>query len=398
MKKIIRRGAAVAVAVVLTGCASMGLDFSQWADSYGKAVEKTQNENLLLNMVRAAYNQPLYFTSIPVVRGNGQVTAGASLSATLYNSQTTTPNYASPGATFTASSGFGFDMASLDNAEFVTGLLTPISPATVHYYVSQGIPRELLFHLFIERIDIIGKTETTSYQNDQNSKTYAKFVETLGAFLDMGLRTESSNITMPFGPPLSAQAFNSGLPAIVQGAAAGMQVVPKPGPTGTEYQLVKQMRSAKFCFARTPASEKVVGAAAFCGSEQSADDAGNRYYTFQYGGASLAFVVRSTRDIFNYLGNEIYKQAEKKGAPGLSLRTQESKEYNHLGHGEQLLVVKKNAPTSDDLVRVDYRGDSYSVPRGTEGHSAMVFTLMSQIVTLSKAVNLIPASTPVLVR
>ena len=65
--------------LVLAGSLSLGacestVDFSQWASGYNRAVERTHNENLVLNMVRAAYNRPMHFATISVVRGNGQAT------------------------------------------------------------------------------------------------------------------------------------------------------------------------------------------------------------------------------------------------------------------------------------------------------------------------------------
>lgn len=400
MIRTLRRLAAIVCAASVSACSTVGVDFSDWAAGYGKAVEKTQNENLLLNMVRAAYNQPLYFTTIPVVRGNGQLTANAGIVANYLQSvpagQST--GSVSPSVGLAVTSGFGFDMASLDNAEFVTGLLTPISPATVHFYVVQGVPRELLFHLFIDRIEIVGKTSTTTYVNDPTNKDYPDFVKALRAFLDGGLTTESGVATVPYGPPLNAQAVSQGLPAIMQGAAAGLQLMPVPGASGTEYQLVKFEKTARFCFMRNAYSEKVVRPDAFCGAKAKQGDNGTQGNSFDYQGSSLSLVVRSTRDVFNYLGNQIYMQAQNASAPTLMLTTAESKDYNYLNHGDQLLVVKKNQPQPNDMVRVEYRGDTYSVPTGAEGNSALVFTLMAQIVTLSKAVNLIPASTPVLVR
>lgn len=413
MIKSMRRVAAALCCLSLGACSTMGVDFSDWASAYGKAVEKSQNENLLLNMVRSAYNQPLYFTTIPVVRGNGSVTPGATWSATYGAVGAYAPkafNWMSsgvgqvassvtPGASLSISAGFSFDMASLDNAEFVTGLLTPITPNTVHFYVTQGIPRELLFHLFIERIEIAGKGGTTLLVNDPLHKSYNQFVETLEAFLNLGMTTENKTIQIPVGPTLTQQMVGQALPSLVQGAGAGFQLAPVKRDSGTEYQIQRVINTARFCFKREPGNEAILGDGAFCGGSATRKEVGEAdAHTFDYDGASLSIVIRSTRDVFNYLGNQIYNQTERKRAEPFVLRTTEARDYNYLGHGDQLLVVRKNQSASNDLVRVEYRGETYSVPAGTEGHSALLFTIMAQLVTLSKAVNLIPASTPVLVR
>lgn len=413
MISITRWTSALLSAALLSGCSTMSVDFSDWAGVYSKAVEKAQNENLLMNMVRAAHQQPLYFTTIPVVSGSGSVSAGASLNAGYGPAANYTPrlfnwltnpaaSQVSPGLNLGVQSGFNFNMASLDNAEFLTGLLTPISPSAMHFYTSQRIPRELLFHLFIERVDLVGKTQTDSFVNDPTQKNYSKFIETLNLLLELGITTESGAFAVPVGPPITAEALSrGGVPALIQGATSGLQFAPVSGATGMEYQLQKWQSAVTFCFKRSPSNEKLLGASAFCndpGKTRPASANQNQTFTFQYADKSLAIVIRSTREIFNYLGSQIYMQIQEKSGTPLTLRSQEAKDLNYMKLGDQLLVVKKNQTRSDDLYRVEYRGDTYSVPAQGPGYTPLVFTILSQVVTLSKAVNLIPASAPVLVR
>jgi hypothetical protein len=108
--------------------------------------------------------------------------------------------------------------------------------------------------------------------------------------------------------------------------------------------------------------------------------------------------IRSTRDVFNYLGNLIYQQAEDSTRFNLVLQSKEAKAYNYLGGGDEMLVVLKNQARSDDLVHVEYRGATYSIPVAHQGNSALVFTVVSQILNLSKSVNLIPTTSAVVVR
>ena len=116
------------VALGLGGCQSM-VDFSDWAQGYDKAVEKARNQGILLNMVRAAYNDPLHFSTIAVVRGTVRSRRPCQPP---YPSAPAPPAMLRPTKSLTAgvsiSEGFNFDMASLDNAEFMKGLLTPIAP------------------------------------------------------------------------------------------------------------------------------------------------------------------------------------------------------------------------------------------------------------------------------
>src|SRR5690242_17969349 len=99
-------------ALAVSGCESL-VDFSDWAAGYDKAVERTHNENVLINMVRAAYNRPLHFATIAVVRGNGQVSPAVSGTFPFVNFSAPPRSGATLTPSIGVSSGFNFDLASL---------------------------------------------------------------------------------------------------------------------------------------------------------------------------------------------------------------------------------------------------------------------------------------------
>lgn len=402
---------ALVAALALGGC-SQSVSISEWASGYDKAMETASNENMLLNMVRAAYNQPMHFATIAVVRGNGQATPTVGASALLYfrhfldlGAASQASSYLTPSASLSVTGGFNFDMASLDNSEFVSGLLTPISPTTVNYYVSQGIPRELLFDLLIDRVKIADGTHSDTYVNDPNSNKYKDFLATLQNLLALGLTTENVQDTVPVGPPLTTNdAKNPQLLSAI--AQAGLLLVPHGK---NEYQIMKPVQSARFCFTgggpdmpRLPASALCQGVTQRVPPPAQGPQGTQNFATGStmpgFENASLAVTIRSTRDVFNYLGNLIYQEAEDNDPVHLVMQTKEAKEYNYLNKGDELLVVKKNQVRSDDLVHVEYRGATYSIPDNHQGNSALVFTVVSQILNLSKSVNLIPTTSAVVVR
>lgn len=409
----LRKAAVVTAGLLLAGC-SQSVTISEWAAGYDKAMETASNENMLINMVRAAYNQPMHFATVAVVRGNGQVTNSIGTGATLYFRHfldvgaASSSSYLTPSASFSVSGGFNFDMASLDNSEFVAGLLTPISPTTVHYYVSQGIPKELLFNLLIDRVEISDSGHTNTYVNDPNDENYKDFLITLQNLLALGLTTENIQDTVPFGPLLSAaDVKNPQLLAAI--APAGILPMPVGVGPNAQYQLVKPVQTARFCFTggtpdlpKLPDSalcqnvKKQAPATAVEAQGQQKFNAGSAMPGFE--NASLAVTIRSTRDVFNYLGNLIYQQAEDTTPARLVLQSKEAKAYNYLGKGNDMLVVLKNKARNDDLVHVEYRGATYSIPVDRQGNSALVFTVVSQILNLSKSVNLIPTTSAVVVR
>ncbi|MBM3537489.1 MAG: hypothetical protein FJX55_06605 [Alphaproteobacteria bacterium] len=401
------RALTIVGALAVSACQSL-VDFSDWAAGYDKAVERTHNENVLINMVRAAYNRPLHFATIAVVRGNGQVSPAiqgffpfVNFSAPARSGATLTPSIG-------VTSGFNFDLASLDNSEFITGLLTPISPATVHFYVMQGIPRELLFSLFIERVTITANNRTETYINDPNDPRYDAFVATLQNLLELGFTTENPQIMMPFGPALTTQEAKD--PLRLQAAAqAGLILQPTPVGSEVHYQLMRAINYPRFCFTGGAPNMPRLPQSVMCGSLDApgagaAPQPGSQQ-NFQSGSgiagfenASLSVVIRSTRDVFNFVGNLIYQQVERPVPHRLILTSQEAKNYNYLGRGDELIVVRKNQTRPGDLVRVDFEGNTYSIPAENQGNSALVMSVIQQILNLSKSVNLIPTTSAVVVR
>jgi hypothetical protein len=398
---------AATAALSLGGCSDM-VDFSSWSSGYDKAIERSHNENMLLNMVRASQNQPLHFTTVAVVRGNGQISPSFNILGTLPFRRFTDfarngAELSSVGPSLSVSGGFNFDMASLDNAEFIAGLLTPIRPATVNYYVGQGIPRELLFNLLIERISITDAGRTDIFHNDPARPDFPQFQAVLGNLLKLGLTTEDLSRVVPFGPPLSA-ADARNTEHLVAAAKAGLILSPAPGGT---FQLMSPVISARFCFDLPPGAPALPPGALCRGDKSDESASGSQAGEHKMAGgagmagyqnASVTINIRSARDVFNYLGSLIYLQAANPGEARVPLTTQEARDYNFLKRGDDLIVVRKNNSREDDLVKVEYRGDTYSIPFEKQGNSALVFSVVGQILTLNKAINLIPNTSAVVVR
>ena len=119
-----------------------------------KAIQKTTEQNLLLNIVRSSRNQPLHFTSISGVSGSTDFDVGSANIFSPFN-QLFSWSRAEVGASgtlntpsFTQTSSVG--VSPLNTSEFLSGLLTQLSPTTISFYTAQGIPKELLLHLVID--------------------------------------------------------------------------------------------------------------------------------------------------------------------------------------------------------------------------------------------------------
>jgi hypothetical protein len=138
--------------------------------SYNLAVEKAQNEMLLLNVLRAAKHQPMYLTDLSKITGSIKRDLTASLSHP-FGSLHRGPGaneVATPGMTYSVNP--TFDVNILNTQDFIRGFLAPVSPDEFAYYWAQDYPPNLLLHLFVLRVDIKstdikGNTTITTYSN-----------------------------------------------------------------------------------------------------------------------------------------------------------------------------------------------------------------------------------------
>ena len=64
----------LALFLSLTGC-QKAVDFSSFSEGYDKAIEKTANQNVFLNIVRSAYQKPMHFASVLGVFGTSSLSS-----------------------------------------------------------------------------------------------------------------------------------------------------------------------------------------------------------------------------------------------------------------------------------------------------------------------------------
>ena len=214
---MLRRGvfvAAVAFAsLALAGCAIVD-KYSNRAVEYNLQAEKTQQQNLLLNIIRASLRRPMQFTGLQSITGtasaSGSVTGGYTnlhqtpvaqdLGAALagISNQAIGRGVTGTGSsTASMSGGPTFVVPVLDTQEFYQGILNPVSHQIIDYYVQQGFPPQVLFALFVASVEII-ETEGAgcdrfTFRNDvRNDLRFGQF-EALGDYL-LSSRSEERRV------------------------------------------------------------------------------------------------------------------------------------------------------------------------------------------------------------
>ncbi|HEX9444933.1 MAG TPA: hypothetical protein VGA73_12475, partial [Candidatus Binatia bacterium] len=138
----------------LSGCVASTMITSR-AVGYNKVVEDTNNQTLLLNVVRASYRHPMYFTGLTLLRGSQSVQAGTGNVTVPFGGDAPSTYIVNPNLNLTINP--SYDVGVLDTKEFMSGITTPVEMKTLKYYWDQGWPRQMLLFLFVRQIDEAGK-------------------------------------------------------------------------------------------------------------------------------------------------------------------------------------------------------------------------------------------------
>ena len=142
----------LALVSLLSGCGPLDV-YAFRAIEYNFEAEETQNQVILLNIVRSALHRPMEFTEITNIVGSNSASGTTSFSFPVGFRLPTGVTTGSAGATIGGSTTFTIPV--LDTQDFYQGLLNDIQPSLVAYYLQTTfVSKELLFNLFVENIAI----------------------------------------------------------------------------------------------------------------------------------------------------------------------------------------------------------------------------------------------------
>lgn len=407
-------GLSVAAVLTLTGCKAIGPDFNDMTAAYTGSMEVHQRNTILINIMRAAYDMPMTFTDIPTVLGQGMAQGQAGLTANIMSLEPASiPGFFSAAPTsnaslqagLTVSRQFSFSLSSLDNQQFTKGFLTPVLLDNVHFFAqSSQLSKDLLFSLLINSIEIheAGKAPQVHF-NNPSSPEFPKYLELINTLLDYGLTTEAIIKPMDLGPILTSEQAVRYMTSPVGNLPPGVILRKLNTPQGERFQasIVKPMTS--FCMGNRSKHSEIAarfGPSILCNDTDSTGNiiASNQSVAFKKGAAPvqrIAINLRSTRDIFRYLGKVAAAQTLSNPPVQTYVRT-------FMGEGKfdyvPLLKVNKGSGTGSVISSVKYFGNEYSVPLEMNGYSSVVFDLLSLLVTLSKIPGSIPASPGILIQ
>jgi hypothetical protein len=418
MRKFCLLGMAAVVAV-LSGCGSTNsTTFRSMSAAYREVVEAYSNDNILINVVRASQKMPVSFLDIPSIMGTGNVSANAGVTATA-NSISTMSNTVTPNVGLTVSGGYTFTQSSLDNATFMKPFLSAIQPEIVGYLsANQAAPKSVLYSLVIDSIDVVTdkKDVIASFVNDPSKEDYLSFQRVLYVLVAAGLSVEPTFMKVPQSPVMDEATMRASMGMFTAALASGITVdeIATPGRP-KRYQLVRLLPQFRMCLNRTDGQilfGDSLAASMYCtqtfkarAPSRTATELGKLLSGLgsqTYKDLSISIKLRSTRNVFDFLGQIVSMQDSEKPTI-VKIFNPEALEAKPNSTVEDfppvpLFIVHKNQRLANTLTALEYRGATYSIPDDSNSFSREVMVLLSQLLTLNKIAGSIPPSPSVLVK
>ncbi len=433
------------ISIFLLASCGLGPLLSSDVIDYFNVHDLAANRIILLNILRARDGAPLHFSELSLVRG--QISASASASASFpfgpLMHATSPRRGASIGGNVSVSP--SFDVGSLDTRDFTMGVMAPIAPATLKFFLDEGIDYRMVLLLLVSGLrtkdssEILlnapGSARKVCYFQDisklrpgANAGRYSVLAEyepcTTGSeesefvgflrVLDQLHRVYATNYPSPpqaVGAPFTLDmAREMRSLAVMDPAKYRLRKLPsgqyqmflaqrsetvvlcEASPTGGPPSVLAALRSEAAeiaippdaCFAGKPASPEVL-------TPQTASTGG---HTSNIEVLSL----RSTLEVIGYIGRVLAFQQAETARLGRERCVTLGFEGQDPGCSGRILFRLQN--TSAALINLDYGGQSWGIPAAVPcqaapacDHTLETLAMVALLLNQNKSARDIP-STP----
>jgi hypothetical protein len=270
----------------------------------------------------------------------------------------------------------------------------------------------------IDSIDVVTdkKDVIASFVNDPSKEDYLSFQRVLYVLVAAGLSVEPTFMKVPQSPVMDEATMRASMGMFTAALASGITVdeIATPGRP-KRYQLVRLVPQFRMCLNRTDGQilfGDSLAASMYCtqtfkarAPSRTATELGKLLADFgnqTYKDLSISIKLRSTRNVFDFLGQVVSMQNAEKPTI-VKIFNPEALEAKPNSTVEDfppvpLFIVHKNQRLANTLTALEYRGATYSIPDDSNSFSREVMVLLSQLLTLNKISGSIPPSPAVLVK
>lgn len=140
-------------ALLTASCVSMRPTMTNFAIDYNRVVADTRNRMILLNIVRAAYREPTYYTAFNQIEGS--LSMQASVRGEVADLLGGTNTAFKPTVNGSFQNAPTFTIVPLNSDEFAKGMLQPIGSDTILLFLSQGWRSRMLAPLVVQKVECV---------------------------------------------------------------------------------------------------------------------------------------------------------------------------------------------------------------------------------------------------
>ncbi|WP_375414133.1 hypothetical protein [uncultured Bradyrhizobium sp.] len=372
-----RRKLVPLIFLLLSSCAAVD-QFGERIYDGNKNSQLAQNQETLVNIVRASRLQPLNFVAISQVAGGQTEQLNTGLPTITFGPLQTVAQHQFQ-VTNSLQSGVSgsYQSSPLVSTAFSTGMLSPIDLRTLAFLVA-AYPREPVFFSTIDSIYVtrVGTGETIRLVNDPSSDkescrslvnhsqgrlfssaqecNFALFVNLLGRLSNLGLSAELVKAAKAEKP---AQADKGGSPS--KGAKSADSSDKSAGTEG------------RFCFDSTRSFG--VTFQPRCGDTKKPAKLTTAFA--DVGAVELSVILRSPISVFNYYGGLLTTQ------PALWRDFYFTNQARNLIGEEPFLNIARDASVPC-FAKIDYSGEIFCAPVASK-HTALLLTLLLHLRNLN---------------
>jgi hypothetical protein len=417
---------------LLSGCASTGSNsFREMSSAYRDVVEQYSNDNILLNIVRVSKNMPMSFLDIPSVVGSGTIVRNVNASATFFTiNPSSVPGFFSPGNTandtsnssvgvgLSINNSFSFTQSSLDNSSFMTSFYREIPLDVLDFRGTERLrPRAIDYILLIDSIEGRFNEDKAALrvENDPLSKDYDHFMNVFRILMELGLRVEKVTTKTSVGPLFEESKSPAflGINSVIDGIAKGVLSVDEITKDGKKYYQLSRIDSTTRLCVNKYRTQEIVGnlisKKSYCANSEKLPPSKEKFDHYlsvlknNYPNISdleLRFKIRSTGNVFDFLGNVLLAQSINPNRKIMIVPSQTDLATTYAVYNKptNLFKIYKNDPNVTAAAKVTYQGNVYSIATNDDSHSKIVLEYISTLLTFSKVPGSIPASPAVIIR
>ena len=185
--KIINYIILIFLLVIMSACAKIGPDIIQASgNDYNIAIQRTIDEQLLLNLIRLKYHDTPFFLEVNSVSSQFKLNSEASISATLKEQQTPETVGLSGKLNFTEQPTVTY--LPLHGNDFIQRLLNPISIDTIILLANSGWSIERILRLTVDEINGIPNAPNAGGPTPAKAPDFKEFQSIANIFRDLQIK------------------------------------------------------------------------------------------------------------------------------------------------------------------------------------------------------------------